>query len=475
MIGKSFMGMRLRRFREERGMSQAEAARALGVSPSYYNQIESNRRPLTVALLVRATEVFGLDAQHFSEDSDSRTILELREALSTSAPGESISRAELSEIANNMPAVARALIAIHRRHRHAVERSEALAARLGASEHVVAEPLALMPYEEVRDFFYAHNNYLPELDAAAERIAGEIDVLAGDAAGRLAKRLADGHSVRVVTEPADLTASVPQRRYDPRHRVLALSPYLLPGQRAFQLATQLAFLELDAMLAQLAASGAFASDEARRLARIGLAHYFAGALILPYAPFLEAAEALRYDIERLQLRFGVGFETICHRLSTLQRSGARGVPFFFVRVDRAGNISKRQSATAFHFSRFGGTCPLWNVYEAFEKPGQVLRQLAQLPDGRIYLWIARTVSRGHGGYGAPRKTFAIALGCDVQHASRLIYSRGLALDDPQAPTPIGVGCKICERPSCPQRAFPPIGRRLAVDEHASRFDPYPVA
>jgi len=158
----------------------------------------------------------------------------------------------------------------------------------------------------------------------------------------------------------------------------------------------------------------------------------------------------------------------------LQRPSARGVPFFFVRVDRAGNISKRQSATDFHFSRVGGSCPLWNVHEAFAHPGRILTQLAQMPDGRTYLWIARTVQRGHGEYGAPGKSFSIGLGCDLRHAARLVYSKGLDLGDAASATPIGAGCRVCERPSCPQRAFPPIGRPLTIDENRSRFAPYPT-
>ena len=149
--------------------------------------------------------------------------------------------------------------------------------------------------------------------------------------------------------------------------------------------------------------------QARQLARIGLANYFAGALLMPYKAFLQAAEDERYDIERLGQRFGVGFEAVCHRLSMLQRPQARGIPFIFIRVDRAGNISKRQSATHFHFSKTGGTCPLWNVYEAFSQPGKILPQIARMPDGRSYLWIARTVSNGQGGYGAPSKTCAAAM------------------------------------------------------------------
>ena len=251
--------------------------------------------------------------------------------------------------------------------------------------------------------------------------------------------------------------------------------YRAPGQQAFQMATQLAFLTQGALLDELTRRGKFSGPEARSLARIGLANYFAGALVLPYGLFLASAEELRYDIDLLGGRFGVGFETVCHRLSTLQRPRSQGVPFFFVRVDRAGNISKRQSATDFHFSRGGGTCPLWNVYEAFASPGRILTQMARMPDDRTYLWIARTVSHRTGGWGAPGKDFAIGLGCDIRHAHRLIYSQGLDLADPSAATPIGGGCRVCERAACPQRAFPAVGRPLAVDENRSQPEPYAAA
>jgi predicted transcriptional regulator len=253
---------------------------------------------------------------------------------------------------------------------------------------------------------------------------------------------------------------------------LRLSERLSGGQQAFQLATQLAFLEYGGLIDAELAEASFSNAETRALARIGLANYFAGALVLPYSIFLQSAKELRYDIDLLGQKFDVGFETVCHRLSTLQRPGARGVPFFFIRVDRAGNISKRQSATDFHFSRVGGTCPLWNVYEAFTRPGRIVTQLAEMPDGRTYLWMARTVDHSAGGYGTPDKTFAIGLGCDLQHAPGLVYSKGLRLDDAEARTPIGAGCKICERPACPQRAFPPVAQALRIDETRSSFTPY---
>lgn len=463
------MGIRLRRFREERGLTQVALARALELSPSYLNQLEQNQRPLSVPVLLKLNAVFGVDVQQFSEDDEARLIADLREVF-LSAPGDAqVSSAEIRELAANMPAVARRLIALERNLRDQRERVELLAARLGDDRSGAATP-APLPYEEVRDFFYARHNHIAELDTLAERLFDTCASDGDDLATTLAKRLESAHGVRIAFERGD--AGGLQRSFDGASRVLRLSAHLERSQQAFQLATQLAFLEAGGIIDRLAGEGRFALDESRALARIGLASYFAGALVLPYGRFLEAAESLRYDIGVLQRRFGVGFETICHRLSTLQRPAARGVPFFFIRVDRAGNISKRQSATDFHFSRIGGTCPLWNVYEAFATPGRILTQLAAMPDGRRYLWIARTVSREAGAFGAPGKVFSIGLGCDLRHAERLVYSRGLDLANPEAATPIGAGCKVCDRRNCPQRAFPSMGQTLSIDADMRYFEPY---
>lgn len=464
---KAYMGVRLRRLREERKLKQIELANALGISPSYLNQLEQNQRPLTVPVLLKINAVFGIDVQLFSEDEEGRLITELRDALAEGT--EDVSLAEVRELAMNMPAVGRTLVALHRRYREATERSEAMAAQLG--DDWIAGGPARMPFEQVRDFFYARHNHVEPLDEAAERLYAQAGLSPRGVHAGLVAWLRDRHSVQVVFSEGNGA----QRRFDPAARTLHVSAELKQGQQAFQLATQLAFLELGDVIDRLADNRILQGEEARQLARVGLANYFAGALLLPYRGFLAAAEAEAYDIEKLARRFGVGFETICHRLSTLQRAEARGVPFFFVRVDRAGNISKRQSATDFHFSRVGGSCPLWNVYEAFTQPGKVLTQVAQMPDGRTYLWIARTVGTANAGFGLPGKSFAVGLGCDIRHAGRLVYSRGLDLADPSTATPIGAGCKVCERIGCPQRAFPPIGRPVMVDQNRSTLAPYPVA
>ena len=472
-MSKTFMGVRLRKLRAERGLTQVALAQALGLSPSYLNQLEQNQRPLTVPVLLRISRTLGVDVQQFSEDEEARLVSSMRDALADNPGGEAIALPELREVASQMPAVARALLALHRRHQEAMERLEIMAAEFGdgRGELTNARP---MPFEAVRDFFFAHQIHVEEHDMQAERLADEARAHGGTLSEWLQQRLSRQHGVHVVPTDDDTIDS--QRRYDPTSRVLRLSSGLEPGQQAFQLATQLALLEQTQLIESLL-QGASLIDDAptHALARIGLANYFASAVLLPYGLFLKTAEALRYDIDLLARRFGVGFETVCHRLSSMQRPGAPGVPFFFIRVDRAGNISKRQSATHFHFSKTGGTCPLWNVYEAFAQPGRVLRQLARMPDGRTYLWVARTVSHGQRGFGSPSKTFAIGLGCDIRHAPRLVYSKGLDLADQEAPTPIGMGCKVCERTACPQRAFPFIGRALDVNENESRFTPYAVA
>jgi XRE family transcriptional regulator, fatty acid utilization regulator len=464
------LGVRVRRLREERGLTQRALARTLGLSPSYINQLESNQRPVTAAVLLKLADALDIDLTEFSTDAADRLSAQLRDVLADAALGEHVSDAEIRELAAAMPAVGRVLVDLHRRYRHNLEVTEALSARIDAPSAASAVPPPAA-YEEVRDLFYAHRNYFHALDTAAENIAADSALAPGATVTGLTRRLRERHATSVTDLP-EPEAGIFKRRHDPGLRQVALSPLLDDGQRAFQIATHLAGIELADQIEAIVSAAGLSDGETRELARAGLASYAAGAAILPYRAFRDSAEAARYDIGLLQRRFRVSYETIAHRLSTLQRPRARGVPFFLVRVDRAGNISKRQSATNFHFSRVGGSCPLWNVYEAFAHPGDISRQLAQMPDGRRYLWIARTVTQRTGGFRAPAKTFAIGLGCDISHAPRLVYADDLDLASPAALTPIGPGCKLCDRPACPQRAFPAIGRPIDTSTEHSRFAPY---
>nr|WP_202532987.1 short-chain fatty acyl-CoA regulator family protein [Streptomyces sp. SID4923] len=463
MVSKTYAGARLRQLRTERRMSQADLARVLGISPSYLNQMEHDSRPLTVPVLLRLTEAFGVDPGFFSERDTARLLADLREALAGEITESQVSAADLGDLATRLPAVAKVLVELGRRKQ---ELSERLA---GVADGRVPGRATTTPHEEIRDFFYRRQNYLHETDLAAERLAAEIGIRPGEVIGALSTRLTEAHGVRLAAKPGERL-----HHYDDRSRTLHLSSRLRPGQRAFRMATQLALLEHGEELGRLATEDFPPASPTHGLARIGVANYFAAALILPYAAFHTAAEDARYDIERLTDHFGLGYETICHRLSTLQRPRLRGVPFSFVRVDRAGNLSKRQSATGFHFSRAGGTCPLWNVYEAFSAPGRIHVQVAEMPDGQRHLWTARAVTRHRGGWGEPGKTYAIGLGCEIRHAHRLVYSDGLDLTNASIATPIGMGCRACERLDCSQRAAPPLGRPLLIDQNSSTFVPFPV-
>ncbi len=475
-VAKTFVGSRVRQLRSERGFSQAALAQMLEISPSYLNQIEHDVRPLTVAVLLRITEVFGVDATFFASQDDTRLIAELREVTMDRDLDIDVDPAEIADIVNAHPTVARAMVNLHRRYQlTTMQLAAATEDRFSDGGGAGSGSGSItMPHEEVRDYFYQRQNYLHELDTAAEDLTIDLGMHRGDIARDLSDRLKAVHGVHIVRR-TDLDDNV-LHRFDPATRRLEMASHLSSGQTVFKMAAELAYLEFGGLIDKLVDDGHFTSAESTTLARLGLANYFAAATVLPYAQFHEVAEKFRYDVERLSAFYSVSYETIAHRLSTLQRPSMRGVPFSFVRVDKAGNMSKRQSATGFHFSSSGGTCPLWNVYETFANPGKILVQVAEMPDGRNYLWVARTVERRASRYGQPGKTFAIGLGCELRHAHRLVYSEGLDLSgDPRlAATPIGAGCRVCERDNCPQRAFPALGRALDIDEHRSTVSPYLV-
>lgn len=375
---------------------------------------------------------------------------------------------ELSELVYNHPTVARTLVDIHRRYRNIRDKlSLATDSRRSDGNQALS-----MPHDEVRDFFYARQNYLDELDQHAEGIAAELDVVPfhiRDIEQALSDRLTAQHGVEILTtDRMDGTL----HRFDKDSGTLRLASRLSVGQRAFRMAAELGFLEAGALFDDLVAEEPFTSDASINLAKRGIANYYAAATLLPYDLIHSEAEQSGYDVEYLCNVFGVGYETIASRLSTLQRPNKRGIPFTFVRVDRAGNMSKRQSATGVHFSNSGGTCPLWNVYESFSRPNTISRQLAQMPDGRNYLWISRTVNYPQGRFGDTNKLFSIGLGCEARHANRTVYAQGLNLDALSSATPIGAGCRTCPRQNCSQRAFPAINEKLVVDAHRSAVAPY---
>ena len=474
---KLFVGPRVRRLREQHGLSQTALAERLALSLSYVSQIEGNQRPVTAAVLLRLAETFGGDMSQFSDDTDKRLLGELDCALQDrTLRATAVPAPQLARMVEQAPELVEAFLLLYQRHHRLQEEYAQTVDRfygeVGADSR--PGPTAPLPHEEVRDHFNRRNNYIDRLDRLAEQLAkdaGSAGLRPGARAPALRALMREACGVDVVVGDSPAGDGT-LRRYEPARKRLWVPAHLSDAQQAFQVATQYALVALRDAIDEEVREGGYADPATQGLARQGFAHYFAGAALLPYERMLAAAREFRYDIERLQRHFHVGFETVCHRLSTLQRPGLRGVPFYFVRIDQAGNISKRQSATAFHFARHGGACPLWQVHEAFSQPGRLLTQVAEMPDGARFFGIARTIERGGGGYEARRKLFAIGLGCELSHARELVYADGLDVAAPRGVVPIGPGCRVCPRTDCVQRAFPPAGRRMIADSDSESLVSY---
>ncbi|SMX32630.1 helix-turn-helix domain-containing protein [Actibacterium lipolyticum] len=462
---KLYAGVKLRETRTRLGLTQKEFAAKLGVSLPYLNQMENNNRPVSTGVVLALAQEFGFDVTELSVGDAERMVTDMREALADPVFAEATPPlADLRLAASNAPALARAFIDLHRAYRQTHERLASLDEALGREDGRVQPS----PWEEVRDFFHYCDNYIDAVDRAAEHFSCP-DGQSKDAMTLAIEALqAEGVSV-------ENSNNGELRGYDADTRILRISSRADLATQRFQLLHQVALLTQSKLLDATLDFARFQSNEARAIARIGLANYFAGAALLPYRPFLEAAQSTRHDLERLADQFGASIEQVAHRLSTLQRPGAKGVPFFFVRVDQAGTITKRHSATRLQFARFGGACPLWNVHRAFETPGRFLRQLAETPDGVRYFCLARDVSKQGGAWGAPVRRFAIGLGCEVRHADQLVYADDLDVARKAAFEPIGISCRICERKSCHQRSVPPLERRLNVNPNHRGVLPYEIA
>jgi hypothetical protein len=461
----SLLGAKVRALRRQKTISQVQLAERLGISPSYLNLIEHNRRSLPAPLLIKLAAIFDLDLKALSAETDVRTVADLMEVFGDPIfEHEDVTTAEVRDLATHAPSASRAVLKLYHAFRESREAADNLAMKISGRGDLTGVDASRLPTEEVSDLIQRHMNYFPELEAGAEALWRDGRLGGDDLYAGLAQRLEKTHGIAVrIERTAAMGDAI--RRYQATERTLYLSEVLRRGSRNFQLAYQIGLETQAAVLDRFAADPMLTSDSSRALTRVVLANYFASAVLMPYQPFLEAARSERYDIDLLGHRFRSSFEQTCHRLTTLRRPGAEGVPFHFVRVDVAGNISKRFSASGLRFARFSGACPRWNVFQAFMTPGMLRPQLSQMPDGTTYFWIARTVQKEGGGYHAPRTLLAIAIGCEVGHARKLVYADGVDLESREAVVPVGLTCRLCERTDCEQRAFPPIAHPLKVHEN----------
>lgn len=459
---KLFLGGRLKRLRRQLALTQTAMAADLGVSPSYLNHIERNQRPLSAQLLLRLAETYDVDLRDFTAAGTDASESAVIEALTDPVfQGLVVPRHEVVQAIQDQPALSDAFLRLYR----------AFADRRARSTDTL-DPDS--PADWVREYLQARKNHFPEFDALGETLAASLEAATPGEPfeSRARARLLSRHGLTVRTLPAEVMVEW-TRRFDPHRQRLLLSETLGPASRAFAVAYQLAAAEHAPEIEAVIAAAA-PPDTARPLLKVALTNALAASILMPYAAFHALSEATGYDLARLQARFGVSLEQAAHRLTTLSRPTARGVPFFLMRVDQAGNVSKRFAAGAFPFSRFGGACPRWRLHSAFRTPGRIVTQIVETPDGQRWFTLARTVDRQGQDAFTEGQDLAIGLGCEIGHAKRLIYAAGLDLAAPEV-TPIGPACRLCSRHPCAERAAPPVDRPLAVDDWAKSISPYPFA
>lgn len=451
-----YVGPTLRRLRRDLGLTQSQMAADLEVSPSYIALLERNHRPLSAEVLLKLAQTYKIDMASLAGDGGSDDTARLQTVLKDPMFADiDLPGLETTDVTTNFPGITEALLRLYTAYR---EEQLALADR-GTEARTTGDSRsgdAADPVAESRRFLAARRNSFPLLDDAAEKLAQQVATHEG-----LPGYFKARHNLRVRRLPAAVMVGS-TRRLDRHRKEILLSDDLDTASQMFQLALQLAYLEMGEEIAETLGAGSFASESGERLTRRALASYAAAAILMPYSAFARAVEARRYDVEALGRQFGASFEQTAHRLTTLQKPGQERVPFFFIRVDEAGNVSKRLDGAGFPFARHGGGCPLWSVHQAFRTPRQIVTQWLELPDGQKFFSIARTVTAGGGSFGATKVERAIALGCAAEHADKLVYAQIGA--GPETATPIGVTCRLCHRAECTARSAPPIGRPILPDD-----------
>jgi predicted transcriptional regulator/transcriptional regulator with XRE-family HTH domain len=475
-MDKIMAGHKLRRFRQSLDMSQSGMAETLGISPSYLNLLEHNQRPLTAALLLKIGSSFNINIMDFAEDDTSSLIDGMADIFTDPVlADERVTRRELQDSVSASPNVTRAIIKLFEAYRRVRDELVHKAGDTGIS------PMGGSSVEKVRQLLEDHHNYFPDLENHAQELREEIQVnIPGIGAKSMPQDLdlnaliayiRTKHQITIRMMPIDVMGNQ-LRRYDLHRQEILISEVLQRPQRIFHLLVQYALIEQNQIINPKIQELGKLDEQTLSLARITMAGYFAAAVMMPYVQFLSAAKQLRYDIDLLSRRFGVSFEQACHRLTTLNAPTDKGIPFAFIRIDDAGNVSKRISAGGINFSLHGGTCPKWSVHRSFRNPEKTLVQAAELPNGQQVLSIARAVPPLLSPSSEQPSEFAIALGCELHHASEIIYADHLELGKSRKLEPVGVSCSVCERLDCTQRSQPPIGYDLRFDSNMRRVGMY---
>jgi len=436
------IGAKIRRLRRARGQTQAALAQTLGVSSSYLNLIEHNRRKITVALLLKLSEVFGVEIRELAEDAEGRLVADLMEALGDDLFEETdVTNTDVREMVTASPATGRAMLRLFDAYKKARDDLRGIAEQFEGEDDDAFDLGPRAPDERVGDFIQERRNHFPDLEEEAERLVADINRdradegagVAGIGFGALADYVKRAFGARVLLLAPVIGPRGPvevRTRFDAERGTIEVSNHLPVPTAKFQLARAVGLHVSEPVISMLLKEGGIADAPAADIGRAALGNYLAAAILMPYRRFLASAEAQRHDIELLQTNYGASFEQICHRLTTLNRPGETGVPFHMVRVDPAGRISKRISLSGLHLPRHGRAEPDWIACQAFQTPGMLRTQVTRMADERTFFSVASTVRKGAVGYHAPKQTFAIELGCEASFADKLVYADGWDMNRP---------------------------------------------
>ena len=455
---KTFIGSQLRQLRRDHGQTQVEMGRRLGVSAAYINLLEKNQRSLSVPVLMALADQYNVHWRDVVMDKSANILADLRNAIQDPLFAESQPDIqELRAAIDHAPSLVQNFLKLHQSHRTAMDNIMKI-----GGERMPQELLTSSPETVIHDFFRDNFNYFDLLEEAANALVSEETCQPYEMQAALKHRLDNRHGIAVETMPVE-EMSEALRIFDSERRVIQLSEALDFQNRTFQLAHVICFLELSDVLTDITSELSVRTERAVSRCHVELANYFAAAVLMPYDAFHAMAEQSGYDIDRMASAFAVSFEQVCQRLTTLQRETKRGVPFFFLRIDKAGNVTKRFNATSFNIAEYGGSCPVWNLHTAFRTPGVILPQFVELPDGEKFFTLARTTERPVYSMHTQDRRLAISLGCEIKHASKLIYTSSFQTPADENFSKIGINCYLCLRQNCSQRAHSPLFAELTTD------------
>ena len=455
------IGPKIKSFRRQLGIQANKLAEQLGISASYLNLIESGKRKIDGDLLLKVCEELKIELTDLTNKSDLNLANNLSELLGDELFEDlDILGPEVQDLVNTNPKIARALIKLGDNYK---QKGQEIVSKVeNISGKIIDGRKTSFPGEVVSDFLQENKNYFSKLEKFADDIFNRIQINNRATYMALCDFLKTEYGVKVKDVlPED--GKPFSKIYYKSQKELHLSDYVALETKKLYAAAQIAQEGAMVVIENYLSEFKFPSEESKKLTKVALLNYCGAAILMPYKLFHQECMKQKYDLELLQNTFACTFEQIAHRVTCLQDPKLPGIPFHFLRVDVAGNISKRFSLSGIEIPRYGGACPRWNVYSAFSRPGVIQAAVSKMSNGEKYVCIARTVEKGVGRYGKKKSILSIGLGCQAKYAKDFVYTENLDLNDKKTEIPIGVSCRTCDRLDCSQRAFPPLHKKFDVD------------